>query len=90
MGNVGAQQRQVQQSRRDVLLPCAVHTMQSYALVLEASHRDAITISLSRGANEDASLDQFRRSISGAQGTAQSKFADDDAFYAGTPVLTGN
>jgi hypothetical protein len=70
--------------------PGAMRTMQSYELSLRSGQRDALTIALVRGVNQEAALSLTRSALHEAPASIRAKLDDDDRFYRAAPVLTGD
>jgi hypothetical protein len=70
--------------------PGAMYTMQSYSVTLQPRGEYQTTISLSRGVNQDAALQESERSVQKSRSVYFSKLREDNEFYASTPLLTGD
>lgn len=72
------------------LVPAAIYTMQTYQLTVAPRADEAITLSLARGVNESAALAHLRAAIETSPQIMKTRVADDNAFYANAPILTGD
>lgn len=70
--------------------PGAMYSMQSFSIFVPSSGEYRSTVSLSRGVNQRAALQESERSVQKSQSIYFSRVREDNDFYASTPLLTGD
>jgi len=65
-------------------------SVMSYQFAIDPTRTDTMTIGLTRGLTESATLDRFSNAVDQARSVLQEKLLDDKRFYANTPILTGD
>jgi hypothetical protein len=70
--------------------PDAMYTVQTYRMNISPGADETMTLVLARGVNEARALSTFQETMRSAPQVLISKLTEDDEFYSGAPVLTGD
>jgi len=62
----------------------------SYVVSIDPGRTETMTLGLTRGFTENETVERFQKAVGSARSILKDKLAEDEQFYANTPVLTGD
>jgi len=73
-----------------VRMPDAIYAIQSYQFAIPGNKSESLMLILARGKNEKSTVATYENTLKTARATLSQQLQEDERFYSGTPVLSGD